>query len=66
MPTRPTKGDHGTGDRGSRTDGGAQKATTGSAVSGDVADAQREAAEAAAPGTGDDEKDKEADGLGRS
>jgi hypothetical protein len=42
MPTRPTKGDHGTADAGSKGRGG-QKATYGSSVSPDVAAGQAEA-----------------------
>jgi hypothetical protein len=42
MPTRPTKGDHGTADSGSKERGG-QKATAGSAVSPEVARGQAEA-----------------------
>lgn len=42
MPTKPTKGDHGNNDQGSSNRGN-QKATTGSAVSPEVAEAQREA-----------------------
>jgi hypothetical protein len=42
MPTRPTKGDHGTADAGSKGRGG-QKATQGSAVSEDVAEGRRDA-----------------------
>lgn len=50
MPTKPSKGDHGTADQGSKGRG-AQKATTGSAVSAEVADQQRAAVdEAAGPG----------------
>ena len=42
MPTRPTKGDHGTADAGSKGRGN-QKATYGSAVSPAVADDQADA-----------------------
>lgn len=42
VPTRPTKGDHGTADAGSKERGG-QKATYGSAVSPEVAAARDEA-----------------------
>lgn len=42
MPTRPTKGDHGTADSGSKERGG-QKATYGSAVSPEVAAGRAEA-----------------------
>lgn len=42
MPTRPSKGDQGHADAGSRNRGG-QKATYGSAVSPEVAAGQREA-----------------------
>jgi hypothetical protein len=45
MPTRPTKGDHGHSDSGSKERGG-QKATYGSSVSAEVAEGQREAIEA--------------------
>ena len=41
MPTRPSKGDHGHADAGSKGRG-AQKATHGSAVSEDVAKERRE------------------------
>ncbi|MBW3668458.1 MAG: hypothetical protein KY443_04515 [Actinobacteria bacterium] len=47
MPTRPTKGDHGTRDSGSSGRGG-QKAVTGSAVDPDVAEARRRVEEEAA------------------
>jgi hypothetical protein len=52
MPTRPTKGDHGHADSGSR-EAGNQKATYGSTVSPEVAEGQREAATAA----GEDEEE---------
>lgn len=42
MPTKPTKGDHGNNDQGSSGRGN-QKATTGSSVSPEVAEGQREA-----------------------
>lgn len=42
MPTRPTKGDHGTSDAGSRGRGG-QKAVFGSGVDPDVVEAQADA-----------------------
>jgi hypothetical protein len=42
MPTRPSKGDHGRPDAGSKGRGN-QKAVTGSAVSPEVAEAQKEA-----------------------
>ena len=41
MPTKPTKGDHGHADAGSKGRGG-QKATYGSRVDPDVAEARRE------------------------
>lgn len=52
MPTRPTKGDHGTGDAGS-TGRGNQKAVTGSAVSPEVAEARAELDEQAEDSTAD-------------
>ena len=54
MPTRPTKGDHGHADGGSQGRGG-QKATYGSKVSPEVAEAQRAAIEDAPI---DDEPDR--------
>jgi hypothetical protein len=42
MPTRPTKGDHGHADRGSR-EGGHQKAVVGTAVEPEVFELQAEA-----------------------
>lgn len=47
MPTRPTKGDHGHADGGSKGRGG-QKATFGSAVDPDVAAGKAEAEDEAA------------------
>ncbi len=43
MPTRPTKGNHGLADRGSRESGN-QKAVDGSAMDPEVIDLQSEAA----------------------
>ena len=47
MPTRPTKGDHGTRDSGSGGRGG-QKAVTGSGVDPEVAKARQELEDQAA------------------
>lgn len=53
MPTRPTKGDHGTADAGSKGRGN-QKATYGSTVSADVAADQAEVLGDEAGATGED------------
>jgi hypothetical protein len=59
MPTRPTKGDHGTADAGSKGRGG-QKATYGSSVSPDVAAGQAEAIGDDGDREGGDDEDESA------
>ncbi len=59
MPTRPTKGDHGTSDAGSRGRGG-QKAVFGSGVDPDVVEAQADAIDSDAGNCGSGGRDRAA------